>query len=149
MSHQEKNTYTALASSLLLFGIYCWRIYILYQGGRFSGPDAASLLGKSFMLLVLIGIVAHIAIAIAFNFAHAVATRDPKPDFSTDERDRLIELKGSQAFLAVFAIGFIFAMGALALGAPPVAILFALIVAMFLGSIADDITKLFHYRRGF
>ena len=30
-----------------------------------------------------------------------------------------------------------------------IAIILAIILAMFLGSVADDVTKIFYYRRGF
>ncbi len=145
MSRQEKSALVVLFSSLILFAVYLWRLSILYSDGRFSEPDAASLLGKSFIALVLAGIVMHIAIALASR----IVAPGLEPEMPADERDTLIELKGALAFLVVLVIGFIAAMLALALGVSPVAILFALIVAVFLGSIADDLTKLYLYRRGF
>ncbi|HHS88982.1 MAG TPA: hypothetical protein ENJ26_01275 [Rhodobacteraceae bacterium] len=149
MSFQEKNAYAALAKTILIFGYFAFRMVQFHLDGRLAGPEAASLVGKSFLVLMAAAIVAYIVLTILFDIGFAIAQKDPKPDFTVDERDRLIELKGMRAFLAIFVMGFVASMAALALGATPVAALLAMIFAMFLGALADDIAKLYHYRRGF
>ncbi|NKW71736.1 hypothetical protein HGD85_01870, partial [Rhodobacteraceae bacterium R_SAG10] len=43
---------------------------------------------------------------------------------------------------------FFAAMLALSLGTAPVTVCFLIVLAMFIGSVTDDITKLILYRRG-
>lgn len=89
-----------------------------------------------------------IAVTILFSILFAIAANEPKPSFVVDERDRLIELRGMQAFFATFMFLFFAAMLALSLGTAPVTVCFLIVLAMFIGSVTDDITKLILYRRG-
>jgi hypothetical protein len=149
MTHKEKSIIVALISSFLVFGIYVWLILGMYQSGRFDGSDAAALMGKSILLLILAGIAVNIAVTITFHILFAIATNDPKPSFLVDERDKLIELKGMQAMVVTFGFGLVAAMAVLALGTAPHTVFLGIIVTMFAASAADDITRLYLYRRGF
>ncbi len=146
MSRQEIKAYQALISSLLAFSIYCIWMFVLYRAGRFAGEGSSELMGRSVFVLIVLGIVSDLVVRLALKFAGLRA--DPEDDALPDERDRMIEMKGMQIFLGLFVLGVFAAMGALALGVAPVGVLFLVIVAMFIGSIADDIAKIAFYRRG-
>ena len=49
----------------------------------------------------------------------AIVTREEEDPSFADERDKLIELKGTAYQFAIFGTGFFLAMGAMALGQPP------------------------------
>ena len=149
MSHREKAILASLISSVLVFAGFCAVVLLMYQQGRFTGPDAATVMGRAILALVAAGIVANIATTIMLSCVLAGAGDETGARAAPDERDQLIELKGMQAFLVCFIFAFFAAILALAFGAAAALVFFLIVLALFLGSVTDDATKLFFYRRGF
>ena len=121
----------------------------MFQEGRFDGPGASSLVGKSSFVLIGASIVVSIVVQIVFAIIHAIATRENER-FTSDERDKLIELKAMQIILITFSVGFLASMGVLALEMLlPYMVFLLIILSMFVANIIGDLAKLFLYRRGF
>lgn len=148
MSSQERSAVVSFITSTLVFvgfAIYLWG---LYRSGGLDGPDASAVVGKSVLWMVGISIGLSVVAQVLAIVIHAMVTRE-KPNSFSDERDKLIELKGMQATLIVFSIGYLGAMAALALEVAPYQVFILIISAMFIASIIGDFTRLVIYRMGF
>jgi hypothetical protein len=149
MSYHEKRSVASIVSTLLVFGTYYAAMIWMYQDGRFEGPDAASLIGLSILILIACAIAFNIVVTILFSIVFAIAEGDSHPSFVVDERDKLIELKGLRISAYLVGAGFVLSMAALALG-QPVFLVFNFIVSSFaFGDVISNIAKLRMYRRGF
>jgi hypothetical protein len=149
MSHQEKGAIVSLISALIVFVLYALYALDLYQDGHFSGPEASSLVGKSAFLMIIVGIGVRIVVQILFSVTEAIVTQE-KDHPVTDERDKLIELKGMQIAFISFCFSFLALMGILALDMlSPHMVILLTILSLYLASIVADSIKIFLYRRGF
>jgi hypothetical protein len=149
MSYQQKNIYISLITSIIVFALYGFYMFKMYQEGSFDGTDASSIVGKSIFVMIGASIVVTIIMHIIFAIIIAIITKEEDENTMSDERDKLIELKGLQIFVVTFSIGFVGSMGALALGMESYLVFFLIIFSMFFGNIVSDISKLFFYHRGF
>lgn len=144
MSSDERNTYVSLLSSLLINAYMIWRLVDMFGAGTLSGPDALQIWAR--MVLWVIG--AAIVLTILFNIVFAIATGEKSPQFLSDERDRVFEVRGMGATTLVMIFGFIGAIVALALGQTPIFAFIQLYFSLALGSLAGDLVKLASYRHG-
>ena len=144
MSSDERNTYVSLLSSLLINAYMIWRLVDMFGAGTLSGPDALQIWAR--MVLWVIG--AAIVLTILFNIVFAIATGEKSPQFLSDERDRVFEVRGMGATTLVMIFGFIGAIVALALGQTPLFAFIQLYFSLALGSLAGDLVKLASYRHG-
>jgi len=148
MSFQEKRALVFLSSILLILGGYSLFIYHRYSDTIMSNPNDFVFWGKTFMILVLVSIVANILIQIVFAIVHKIVTKEDVPTRS-DERDKLIELKAIQITHWVFIVGFLFSMGSQAMGMQPWVMMVILVGSGFLASCVTEITRFYLYRKGF
>jgi hypothetical protein len=88
-----------------------------------------------------------IVIHILFAIANRIITQEDMPDI-TDERDKLIELKCIRISHWIFILGFMLAMGSLAMGMKPYVMFLTLISSGFVASLASEVAKVIYYRRG-
>ncbi|MEE9427617.1 MAG: hypothetical protein V3V25_05645 [Paracoccaceae bacterium] len=149
MSHQVRNTYASLFSGLVMFVLYFWRISYLFEQGRFEGAEAMSLLAKTFLLMIPVGIIATVISMILFSILFAIAARDGNPSFVIDERDRLIELRALRWSYYIFGAGFICSMIALAFGHTAFTVFNLIIGSLMLATIAEGLIQLAMHRRGY
>jgi len=149
MSYQEKTIFVNLFSSIVVFAIYGYFMLQQYQAGNFVGDEGAQLVGKSILWLVGGGVVFLIIAHILFNIAYAIFKREPNPSFVVDERDKLIELRALRVAYYVLGAGFVGGMAALAMGYGVFVTFNIIIVSFFISGLAEGLTQLFLYRRGF
>ena len=148
MSYQERRTVVSLISTLVLAVIYFVWALRNYPGGNPYTPEVFHFWGASMFIVTPLNIALQIAISIVFSVGYATATRE-KESSVTDERDRLIELRGIRNTLFTFAFGFLLAMGSLVLNLSP-SVMFIIIFAFgFISGIVGYVSQLFYYRRGF
>ncbi|GAB5525812.1 MAG: hypothetical protein Roseis2KO_36840 [Roseivirga sp.] len=146
MSYQEKRSILNMISTVLISGIYFWYVF---RGDPTAGMSADKLLyfwGKSILILIPVTIVAKIVIAIVFAVGNTVATREKIP--STDERDKLIELKSLQNSRYMFGFGFILAMVALAMNMSVNVMFIVIVLAGVVSEIVENASQLYFYRKG-
>lgn len=146
MSYQEKRSILNMVSTVLISGIYFWYVF---KGNPTVGMSAEELLyfwGKSILILIPVTIVAKIVIAIVFAVGNTVATREKIP--STDERDKLIELKSLQNSRYMFGFGFILAMIALAMNMSVNVMFIVIVLAGVVSEIVENASQLYFYRKG-
>ncbi len=155
LSYREKSLIAVTVISVIVYCIYSIVLFRRYQAGSFEAADAFQFWGKA--ILILIGvviisqIVGQILHAIAANVVAAAAGQEFDEDdaFFDDERDKLIELKATRNTFAIWGVGFLGAMIALAIGRPPATMFIIFIGFMMLADILGNMWKLVYYRRGF
>ena len=147
MGQHEKQSIVSIIGSLLVIGFYSLYIYRNYIQADMELLNDFQFWGKSFIYLIPVAIVVQIVIHIVFAIANTIITRENMSDFS-DERDKLIELKSIQISHWIFILGFMMAMGSLAIGMRPYIMFLTLISSGFLASLAGEIAKIIYYRKG-
>ena len=147
MGHKEKQSIVSIIGSVLVIGFYSMYVYRNYIQADLELLNDFQFWGKSFLYLIPVGIVVQIVIHIVFAIANRIITQEDMPDI-TDERDKLIELKSIRISHWIFIIGFMLAMGSLAMGMKPYVMFLTLISSGFLASLASEIAKIIYYRKG-
>ena len=103
------------------------------------------------MLAIFFTIVATILTHIISAIIQVIKTGEEEPEIEdlADERDKLIDLRGTKATYFVSSIGVFLAMLTFALGQPPLVMFTLLIFFGVVAQIIGDISRLILYRRGF
>lgn len=164
MSYQEKKTLTSMAAGLTLIVVYALTSWGRYRVG--AAPLENGALWAGMMLRFIgIGVVMTIVLQVLFHILLSVGIavrqkiRDEACDdreiektiqleMVEDERDKLIELKSLRAGFIAAGIGFVAALGTMALGYPPAVMLNVLFLSFFAGSLLEGFFQLYYYRRG-
>ena len=148
MSYHEKRAVVNMLSSVLITAIYSVYLYARYlaNGGDFVNDPR--FWAKAFLIFIPVSIVASILISIIFTIHYRLTTKEEEPSI-TDERDKLIELKGNRNALYVFSIGLILSMVTVAIGMPLYIMFITIIYSGLLSSVVDEMTQFTLYRRGF
>lgn len=138
MSFREKSTWALLAVTVIVYGLY---FSTTISGALAHGvPDVADnvRLFGAVVVIVILSVVAHIAIAIL----------SPKAADTVDERDRLIELRGDQRAGYVMVVALFSTLGLALAGASVFWIAHAALAGLVLSELVKAVTKLIDYRRG-
>ncbi len=147
MDIKEKRILISLIGSVLILGFYAWYVYSRFIAGNPDILNDYSFWGKSFLILIPVAIVTQIVIQIIFAiYIHATSKEEIDP--IEDERDKLIELKAIKISHYIFIVGFMLAMGSLALGSQPWIMFVVLIFSGFIASVVNEMIRLYLYRRG-
>jgi hypothetical protein len=151
MSFQEKNFTASLVTFVLILSYYLIRLFQLIQGGEFTLEKVIRLwgfiIGFAVIGTILLTIFTHIISAI--SQAIQLGGEEPEIEDIKDERDQIIDLKGTRITYTVFSVGVFFAMLTFAFGQPPLVMFSALIFCGIFAQIVGDISRLAIYRRGF
>jgi hypothetical protein len=151
MSFQEKNIIVSLVSFILILGFYLTRLSRMLQDGGLNSSDVFRLWGIVIVLAIIITIFATILTHIVSAIIQAIQTgeQEPKIDDVEDERDKLIDLRGTKVTYFISSIGVFLAMLTFALGQPPLVMFTLLIFFGIVAQIIGDISRLVLYWRGF
>ena len=151
MSYQEKNITVSLVNFTLILGFYLIRVLQMVQGGSFNSTNVFRLWGIIIVLAVVVTIFATILTHIVSAIIHAIKTGEEKPDIEDieDERDQLIDLRGTKITYIASSIGVFLSMLTYALGQPPLVMFTLLVFFGLLAQVIGDISRLYLYRRGF
>ena len=148
MSYQEKNIAVSLMSTLLVFGYYFLNIVGMSQEGDLNATAVFSLWATIIVLTILVNIVASILTQITFNVIQKMRGAE-EDELMEDERDKLIDLKGTRAAFLVFGIGVFVSMASLVINMQVLVMFNLLIVAGLASQVVGDLSRLYFYRRGF
>jgi hypothetical protein len=140
MSFQEKNITASFAIFTLILGFYLVRVFQMIQSGSFNLTNMVRLWGTVIVLGIVVTIIGTILTHIGSGIIQAIKTgEEPVIEDIQDERDRLIDLRGTKVVISVFHRG-ISSMLTFAFGQPSL-VMFSLIffglVAQIIGDIAD------------
>lgn len=149
MSFQEKNIAVSLVNFSLILSFYLFRLWQLIQSERFEPNQIFRLWVIIIVAAIVVTIVATILTQIGAGIIEAIKTKTvPVIEDITDERDKLIDLKGTKTTYTLSSIGTFLAMLTFALGQPPLVMFTLLILVGLLAQIVGDIVRLYFYRRG-
>lgn len=151
MSYQEKNISVTLVSFTLILGFYLTQLFQMIQDGGLTETPVFRLWGIVIMLGIIVTIVAMILTHILSTIILVIKTgeEDPQIEDLEDERDKLIDLRGTKVTYFVSSIGSFLAMLTFALGQSPLVMFTLLILFGLVAQIVGDISRLYRYRRGF
>jgi len=149
MSYQEKNVTVSLIAHLIIVGYYLFHVFQMLQDGGLVAGKVFSLWAVVVGTAILVVIFGNIFANIILSILHAVRTGGKETErFIEDERDKLIELKGSKVAYVTFSIGVLIAMLTFAFGQPPLLMFSLIIFFSIISEIAGDIAQMFLYRKG-
>jgi len=151
MSFQEKNITVSFVNFTLILGFYLIRVFQMILGGSFNSTNVFRLWGIILALAVVVTIFATILTHIVSAIIYAIRTGEEKPDIEDieDERDQLIDLKGTNITYIASSIGVFLAMLTFVVGQPPLVMFTLLVFSGLVAQIIGDISRLYLYRRGF
>ena len=151
MSFKEKNISASLVSFILILGFYLIRVYQMIQNESFESTNVFRLWVIVIILGIIVTILATILTHILSAIAQAIRTgdEDPEVDDLEDERDKMIDLKGTNVAYITSSIGVFLAMLSFALGQPALVMFSLLIFSGLVAQITGDFSRLYLYRRGF
>jgi hypothetical protein len=151
MSFQEKNVAVTLGSFSLILAVFLFRVMQMLQTGTFSESNVFRLWLIVIVMAIVVTIFATILTHIVSAIVEAIKTGSDEPQVEDieDERDKLIDLRGTKLTYIVSSFGVFLAMLTFALGRPPLVMFTLLIFVGIVAQIIGDIRRLYLYRRGF
>ena len=151
MSFQEKNITVTLVNFSLILGYFLIRVVQMIQTDTFNNAHVFRLWGIIIVLAVVVTIFATILTHIVARVIEAIKTGEKEPDMEdfADERDRLIDLRGTRLTYQISSLGGFIAMLTFVLGQPPLVMFTLFIFFGVTAQVAGDSFRLFLYRRGF
>ncbi|AJY74195.1 hypothetical protein [Paenibacillus beijingensis] len=147
MSYQEKKNIVSLISTIVVFGAYCWNVYLRYNDTNMEGAELFRFWGAAILILVPVSMVARMIIEIIFIIINWLSTKEAAPSFA-DELDKIIELKAIRISYFVFILGFLLAMGSLVLQMKLSSMFIIMFLSGFTADVAGIIWRLYLYRKG-
>jgi hypothetical protein len=150
MSSREKTILVSFISYVLILGYFLVNWIQIYQSNGLEPAKIFNLWGTVIVAVIVMNIAGNILIRIISAIILAAKTKlDKEEPELADERDTLIELKGTKVSYLVFSIGVLGAMLTFVFNQPPL-VMFSLIIAFSLAAeIVGDMAQYFLYRRGF
>lgn len=151
MSFQQKNISVSLVSFSLILGFFLIRVIQMVLAENFIPANIFRLWGIVIALGILVTIFATILTHIVSAIIEAIKTGDenPKIEGFEDERDQLINLRGTKVAYIVYSIGVLLSMLTFVFGQPGLVMFTLLILFGIVAQIIGDISRLYLYRRGF
>jgi hypothetical protein len=148
MSYQVKENIVNIFSGLFISIIFAWEVYQRHQDGLVDLTSDYKTWGIIFLIFMGVSIVARIIIYIIFHIINAIATREDIEQPVSDEREKLIKLKGTRNSHYVFSITFVAAFVLLAFGMPVYGIFIAFLISGLLSEIVDNLSQIYYQNRG-
>ena len=151
MSFQEKNISVTLVSFSLILIFYTIRLFQMATGDGLNSAELFRLWGIVIFFGIIVTIIGMILTHGVSAAIEAIKTGNDDPDIEDieDERDKLIDLRGTKVTHNISSIGGFFAMLSFVLGQSPL-VMFALFILFgLISQVAGDIYRLVLYRRGF
>jgi hypothetical protein len=136
LSFRERSLWLMLLSLLAVFGFYF--ATVLPSSAVHLGPEHIALFAVAVVVLVIMQVAGHIVIALV----------DRRAGEDEDERDRLIELKGTRNAAYVLATGVFGALCAAILTTGNFVFAHVLLGAWVLAQVVEIVSQLLLQRRG-
>jgi len=151
MSFKQKNITVTFVNFSLILVFFLFRVFQMVQNDSFTSENVFRLWGIIIALAVFVTVAATILTQIVSAVIEAIRTGNEEPEIDSleDERDRLIDLRGTQVTYLVSSIGAFIAMLTFVLGQPPLVMFSLLIFFGVLAQIIGDVSRLILYRGGF
>jgi hypothetical protein len=151
MSFKQKNIAVTFANFSLILMFYTVNVWQMIQSDSFTPPNMFRLFGWVAFFAVVVTVVAiiltHIIPGVLRN--RLTGQQEPIMDDFEDERDQLIDLRGTRATYTVTSFGSFVAMLTYIFGMDPLVMFTLLIFFGVLAQMIGDATRLMVYRKGF
>lgn len=149
MSNQETQNVVSFSTSIFVTIPYILYIINRYQSETFVGNEELRFWATAILLMIPLRIVSIIIGYIIFSIVKAIFTGNAELEKSvTDERDKIIELKGDRNTSNIFTFGLLGSLIALLLGGDLSTLFIGLILAGFVGELVGTLSKIYYYRLG-
>jgi beta-lactamase regulating signal transducer with metallopeptidase domain len=150
MSFHERNITISLVNFSLILVFFLASVLLLAHNGNFNAANVYRLWGIVAVLATVGTVATIIFVHITTNVARNMKSGEGRMSQDIqDERDKLIDLKGTNVAYRVSSIGVALAMLTLVFGRPPLVLFTLLILSGIVAQIVADISRLYLYRRGF
>jgi len=151
MSFKEKNIVVTLINFTLIELFLLIRVLVMTQSDTFTRENVFRMFGIIVFFAVVVTVIGIILANFGATIWEAIRTGEKDPDFEyfEDERDKSIDLRGTQATYTVSSLGSFIAMLAFIYGQSALVMFCLLIFFGLLAQIIGDVTRLALYRRGF
>jgi hypothetical protein len=151
MSFQEKNISVNFGSFTFILLFYLLRLLQLTRNGNFDSTHLFRLWGTIILLAIFFTIAATILTHILSAIVEVVRTGNKEPEIEkmADERDQIIDLRGTKITHAVASLGTFLAMLSFVFGQPALVMFALLIGAGIIAQLVGDLFRLRLYRQGF
>ena len=148
-SFQEKNITVSLVIFSLILVFFLIRILMLVQAGNFVPEKVFLLWGIVAILAVVVTIFATILTHIVSLIIEAIRTQqEPKVEDIQDERDMLIDLRGTKLTHQINSSAILLSMLTFVIGRQPLVLFSLLIASGIVAQIVGDAYRLYLYRKG-
>jgi hypothetical protein len=144
LSFQEKSLWLMLASLVIAFGFYFVSVLGAHAALAAQSPDLARDLAPPDVGLFVAAVILLVVLSVAGHVVIALVDRNPQ----TDERDRLIGLKGTSYASYVLATGVFLALTAAAFTRGNFVFTHVLLAFWVLAQLVAIGSQLVMYRRG-
>lgn len=150
MTMQQRNTVVSLMIFCLIFIGFCLRVLQMLLGQTFVAANVFWLWAIVAVAAIVATILGTIIANIVFAIVYAIRTKQEpeESEWLEDERDKLIQLKGTRVSYFVSSIGVLIAMLSFVLSQPPLVMFTLLIASGLVAQIVGDVYRLLRYRRG-
>lgn len=150
MSFQQKNITVTLTSFSLILIFFTLRVYQLIQNDNFVESELFWVWGIVIFLAVVVTVLAMILTHTTSTILEVFRTGNKHPEIEDfeDERDKLIDLRGTKVTYTFSSLGSFLAMLTYVFGQPPLVMFTLLIFFGVLAQVIGDSTRLLLYRRG-
>ena len=150
MTFQQKNVTVTLVSFSLLMIFFIARIAQMVRADGFTQPSVIRL--WIFVVIFAIGVTV-VGMILTHGTAAAwesirTGNQSPEIDDTIDERDQLIDLKGTKTTYTVTSVGSFLAIMAFALGQSALVMISLILFFGIAGQIAGDARRLQLYQQG-
>ena len=150
MSFQERNISASLVIFSLILGFYLVRVFQMIQSESFNLTNMVRLWEIVIVLGIVATIIGTILTHIGSGIIQAIKTgEEPVIEDIQDERDHLIDLRGTRVTYIVYSLGVFLSMLTFALGQSPLVMFSLLILTGLAAQVIGDIFRLVRYHRGF
>lgn len=150
MSFQEKNFTVTLVNFSLILIYYTIRVLLMISNDTFTLENVTWLWVTIIIWSIVVTILATILTHIVLAIIEAIKTRkEPVMKDIADERDKMIDLKGTKITYTIYSLGTFVAMLTFVFDKPALIMFSLLIFFGLLAQIIGDISRLYFYRRGF
>ena len=149
MSSQEKTITISLSSYVLILGFYLISLLQMNRDGGLNSGKLFALWVTIVITILLVNVIVNILTAIVTAVVHAIKTGSEKTEnYTADERDKLIGLKGTRLSHYTFGMGVALSMLTFVLGRSPLVMFNLIIFFSIVSELVGDFSKLYYYRKG-
>jgi hypothetical protein len=149
MTFKQKNTTVTLVSFTLILAFIILHVYDLMQSGTLTERNIFTMWGVVIVLATVVTVLGMLLTHAVPFIAYVIRSGDYSADIDQleDERDNLIDLRGTSVTYTLSSIGSFVAMATFALGFPPLVMFTLLIFFGVLAQVIGDATRLVLYWR--